>query len=138
MVSLSVAGKTYTVEFRHITKLGKRHELYQRAPIKAITTCVVVADGFIAIDNSICADGDNFSRQEGRDRAFNKVLMHHTPLRKIKSELLGEYLKSTGRPKPAPTVALLSPEERQRRIDAGEEVRNIRRIVRSQVARSAK
>jgi hypothetical protein len=52
--------------------------------------------------------------------------------------LLGEYLKSTGRPKPAPTIALLSPEERQRRIDAGEEVRNIRRIVRSQVARSAK
>jgi len=130
MVQLNVCGKTYKVEFRHVTKLGKRRELYARAPIKAITTCVVVAldDNFIAIDNAICAEGDNFSRKEGRNRAFNKVLAHHTPLREIKSKLLGEYLKQTNQfPTKEIQKPAISEAERRKRIDAGSSVREHRK-----------
>lgn len=136
MLQLTVCGKTYKVEFRHVTKLGKRRELYERAPIKAITTCVVVADGFIAIDNAICSDQDNFSRKEGRDRAFNKVLAHHTPLREIKLAMLNEYLRATKKPGRGAigVKRQISQVERHNRIEAGAAVREMRRLRRSTIA----
>ncbi len=49
MIVTEIAGKEYHIEFRHITKYGKNAQLRSRAPIRAISTCVIVSDYFIAI-----------------------------------------------------------------------------------------
>jgi len=110
MLKLTINDHLYVLEFRHITKSGKRRQLYGRAPIKAVTTCVIAAFDltqipgdrtdleFIAIDNSICALDDNFSRREGRKNALRKVLRHCGALKGVKQELWDKYLAADPRP----------------------------------------
>ncbi len=129
MITLQVAGKFYSIEFRHATRLGKRHELSDKSPIKAITTCVVAAGGLIAIESAVCSDSDNFSRQRGRDLAFGKVLARCPSLRAVRMSFIDAYVKATGvlLPCKAPRKAKkLSADEWQRRVDDGKEVRAAR------------
>lgn len=78
-MDLIVGDQTYRVEFRYVTKLGKRPELRSGA-VKAVTTAVLIAGApryrtpLVAIDNALCSDTDNFSRNEGRMRSFKKLL----------------------------------------------------------------
>ena len=121
----------YFVEFRHVTKLGKRRELYDRYPVKAVTTCVIVVkttpwtgaeqdEGeirFIAIGNAICANDDNFSRREGRLKAFDKALRHcgaFSGRNGLKAALIEAYLQIDSDP-PVREHKPLSPEEIDRR-----------------------
>lgn len=96
MITLQVGCKTYKVEFRHLTRLGKRRELGDKSPIKAITTCVVAAGGLIAIESAVCSDSDNFSRQLGRDLALGKVLARCSELRAVRMSFVDAYIKATG------------------------------------------
>ena len=102
-MNLTVNDKQYRIEFRYITKLGKLAQLH-RGPIKAITTCVVIEIGgsFIAIDNTLCLDSDNFSRREGRLRSLNKLLDHCGLLRAVKPDFFNEYIKLDPGPPPQP------------------------------------
>ena len=130
MITLSVAGKIYKVEFRHVTRLGKRHELSDKSPIKAITTCVIVSDDLIAIASAVCADGPiNFSRQMGRDLALDKVLARRSELRAVRMSFVDAYVKAAGKllPRKAPRkTRKLSANEHQRCVDDGKEVRAAR------------
>lgn len=110
MLNLTINDRLYLIEFRHVTKFGKRRQLFDRAPVNAVTTCVIACFSpvivpnaaafqpvakveFIAIDNSICALGDNFSRREGRKVALRKALKHCGALKDIKGELWATYLE---------------------------------------------
>jgi len=129
VITLQVAGKFYNVEFRHVMRLGKRHELGDRSPIKAITICVVAADGLIAIESAVCSDGDNFSRQRGRGLALAKALARCSELRAIRMSFVDAYVRATGvlLPRKAPRkTKKLSADEHQRRVDDGKEVRAAR------------
>lgn len=92
MISLYVGHKAYNVEFRHITKYGKNPQLRSRAPLKAVTTCVLVDHDFIAIDNALCSEMDNFCRQEGRLRSLRKLLRHCAALRDMAPQIWIHYL----------------------------------------------
>lgn len=104
MLSIKINDRLFVVEFRHVTMSGKRRQLYDRSPVKAISTCVIAcfdteptdsgasALKFIAIDNSICALSDNFSRREGRKNAVRKVLKHCGALKQVAQELWTAYL----------------------------------------------
>ena len=91
MIKLNVNGVEYNLEFRHVTKLGKRAQLH-RGSVKAVTTCVITTENWIAIDNSLCTDSDNFSRREGRWRALRKLLDHCGALKEIRLALWAAYL----------------------------------------------
>ena len=92
MTTIRIGEDSYTIEFRHLTKLGKRPAL-RKAPVKAVTTCVIVVRSphghlkLIAIDNAICSDADNFSRLRGRWLAFKKTLERCGALKKVAFEL---------------------------------------------------
>lgn len=96
-MDLTIKDQTYQVEFRYITKYGKGAQLH-RGPVKAVTTCVLIAGAprfgarpLIAIDSTLCAGSDNFSRPEGRRRAFHKLLDHCGALRGVKADLWVEF-----------------------------------------------
>lgn len=105
MVKLFVDNRLYFVEFRHITKFGKKAQLHSRAPISAVTTCSIIlvdANGepeFVAMDSAICSNEDNFWRMEGRLRSLKKVLRHCGALRGHRDNLWHEYQKVVGIPK---------------------------------------
>jgi hypothetical protein len=127
MTEVKIDGEVFRIEFRHITKLGKHRQLFDRAPIKAVTTCVIATDTFIAIDNAICANEDNFSRRQGRIRALDKVLKHCGALKKVSAALMSYYITSVDPPTPVTVIKpSLSEAERQTRIQAGEKVHNER------------
>lgn len=96
MTTIRIGEDSYTIEFRHLTKLGKRPAL-RKAPVKAVTTCVIVVHGpdehlkLIAIDNAICSDADNFSRPRGRWLAFKKTLERCGALKNVAFELGSAY-----------------------------------------------
>lgn len=116
--AVGIQGR-YFVEFRHVTKLGKRRELYDRCPVKAVTTCAIYAEGkFIAIGNAICANDDNFSRREGRLKAFDKALRHCGAFNGMKAALVEAYLQIDPDP-PARQREQLSLEEKEQRKAAG-------------------
>jgi hypothetical protein len=88
---LSVNDQSFVLRFRYITKLGKRAEL-RHGPVRAVTTAVLLASGprftnLVAIDNALCSEADNFSRKEGRARAFKKLLDHCGALREFRVPL---------------------------------------------------
>ncbi len=90
MITLTVNGTDYKLEFRHVTKMGKRAQLH-RGSVKAVTTCVITTENWIAIDKSLCTDEDNFSRREGRWRALRKLLDHCGALKEIRLQLWAAY-----------------------------------------------
>jgi hypothetical protein len=95
-MNLTVKDQKFELEFRHVTKLGKHAQLH-KGSVKAVTTCVLMSGaprfskGLIAIDNALCVDGDNFSRREGRNRAFRKLLDHCGALRDLRVDLWEQY-----------------------------------------------
>jgi hypothetical protein len=96
-MTLTVGEQTFRLEFRYVTKLGKRAQLH-RGPIKAVTTAVLIAGAprfrtapLVAIDNALCSEADNFSRTEGRMRAFKKLLEHCGALRDMRGDLWEEF-----------------------------------------------
>ena len=136
MIELTVNDREFSVEFRHVTKLGKRRELFDRCPVKAVTTCVILATeklelddpirvSFIAIGNAICANNDNFSRRAGRLRAFDKALRHCGAFNGIRSALVEAYLQVDPDP-PVRQHESLSLEEIEQRRAAGASVYVIR------------
>jgi hypothetical protein len=145
MVKLSVDGKTYIVEFRHITKQGKHAELGSRLPIKAVTVCSVIRMGdtrpdFIAMETAICSPEDPFSRIEGRLRSLKKVLRRCGSLKTVRARLWVQYQNETGVPRNQVCLfednelrryfvrvpAILSDDEKQGLVDAGSDVREER------------
>ena len=138
MTHLLINGRKYSIEFRHVTKLGKRAQLYSRAPVAAVTTCVILQhnegkDPVIAIDNSICSNDDNFSRYEGRVRALHKALDHCGALRDDKAALLQEYLEiETGGQAGPPRRQKMPDAEKDRLRLAGEPKRIERRSARGE------
>ncbi len=75
MTFLTVGTETYGVEFRHRTQRLSPHQkrppgLSERAPVKGITTCVIVNGHQVGIGTALCVTGDNFSRRMGMDRSF--------------------------------------------------------------------
>jgi hypothetical protein len=128
-VILIVDNQIYRVEFHHKTKLGKRAGL-RKAPLKAITTCVLVRDNLIAIENALCAESDNFCRRDGRVKAFDKLLRYCGALRAVAADLWIEYLKIDPPPAPRARKEKLPPMERERRKAAGQEGKVERRLER--------
>jgi len=119
MLKLLLNDKSYIVEWRHIKKGGKRAQLH-RGHVKAVSTCVIVCqniaqespDGaitkinFIAIDNALCSDLDNFSRREGRKLSLRKVLKHCGALKDVRVEIWEHWRKKD----PAPARILRDPD----------------------------
>lgn len=103
MITLKVNGTDYKIEFRHVTKLGKRAQLH-RGSVKAVTVCVVTTDKWQAIDVALCADSDNFSRWQGRHCALLKLLEHCRALKDDAPPLLGKYLEIDPYPVRPPKV----------------------------------
>jgi len=134
MSQLLVNNTPYRIEFRHISKHGKRAQLH-KGSVQAVTTCVVMAENFIAIDNALCVEGDVFSRREGRMRALNKVLDHCAPLRKIKSDFFNEYVKIDPDPKPVLRRERLSQEKVAELKACGQEGKALRRNRRKEARR---
>ena len=152
MIKFTAGNKSYVVEFRHITTLGKRAQLHSRtSPIKAVTTCVIIEEGStaIAVDNSICSLLDGFSRLEGRLRSLHKLLRHNKNFQGNRNNMWFAYLEAAKVPQerrvdfdkkdevtgqyvifaPAEvkrSTPKLSDEEKQRRRDSGREVREKR------------
>jgi hypothetical protein len=128
MAKLTVNEKTYRIEFRHISKLGKRSQLH-RGSVQAVTTCVVIADDFIAIDNALCVDGDTFSRRVGRLRSLLKLLDHCGPLRAIKTDFVNAYVENLDPqpvpPEPRPQVIISS--ERKAELKAAGQAGKVER-----------
>jgi len=104
MLKLDIDDRSYILEFRHVTKTGKRAQLH-RGSVKAVTTCVIVCYGhlphdnvlgpeiqFIAIDNALCSDSDNFWRREGRKRSLRKCLQHCGALKNVREQLWAAWL----------------------------------------------
>lgn len=117
---LTVNDQKYRIEFHHKTKLGKRAGL-RKAPLKAITTCVLVRDNLIAIENTLCAESDNFCRRDGRVKAFDKLLRYCGALRGVAADLWTEYLKADPPPVHRENAPEFSPEEKARRKAAGQD-----------------
>jgi hypothetical protein len=146
MVKIATEDGTYLIEFRHMSKHGKRARLRARAPVNALTVCSIVkvdkdnVAKFIASDASICSNHDNFSRLEGRLRALKKVLKYNLVFKDVRSVIWFLYQKETGVPLDLITgfdenalmvrferdQVILGPEEIQRRIDAGQAIREER------------
>ena len=133
MFKIELADKTYRIEFRHCTKLGKHPRLSKRSPIKAITTCVIACDDFISIESAVCASEDNFSRAVGRAISLLKAV-DRSPLLKLRHSFIAKYLdtkeegpfnREMGIKQDRPAI---SPEEKQRRIKEGEPIRLARRV----------
>ena len=145
MIELRVSDNTeFVIEFRHVSNLGKRPSLEPRYPIRAITTCVVVAPrpgaeesggewlNFIAIESAVCVETDHFSRYQGRLRSLRKVLQRSGALKDYAEQIWREYQAQAG-VRPEDSTALdsgklpkmkvvkvkLSNEERQQRFEAG-------------------
>jgi hypothetical protein len=122
MIHLLVNGRKYSIEFRHVTKLGKKPELYSRAPFQAITTCVIIQDHsvhpVVAIGNAVCSNLDNFSRCAGRNISLQRALVRCGAFRKDALELLHQYLRTEDR-KPVPALMTLSAAEKERRKAEG-------------------
>ncbi len=104
MIRITLENKTYAIEFRHIRQAGKRPRLGRRAAIRAVTTCAIVACNddvpavaFIAIDNAVCDDEDNFSRHQGRDLALRKTLQQGV-FREVGQRIMDEYDRLTAKP----------------------------------------
>ncbi len=117
MTKLTIYGKEYKLEFRHVRPKAPAGDGDRRSP-GAITTCVIVADDFIAIDNAVCANGDNFSRRTGRLLALKKVVTNCGALREMQQAFLSQYIQASP-PKPVKVRRPLSEAVRQARIDAG-------------------
>jgi hypothetical protein len=99
MIHIEANGRAYSIEFRHVRKGAKRSGLGDKAPIRAVATCVVLGWGeqqltidFIAVEHAICSNADVFSRAEGRFRAFMRVLERCGRLRDVRAELLNAYV----------------------------------------------
>jgi hypothetical protein len=99
MLTLITKGHRLLIEWRHISKMGKRAQLHKGA-VKAITTCTVVAlrsehndVEFIASDTTLCSEADNFSRREGRKRSLRKLLSHCGALKDVREFIWAEWLK---------------------------------------------
>jgi hypothetical protein len=125
MITLTVGGKEYKVEFRHLIREGKKPGLGRNCPVRAITTAVIVGDGFIAIDSAVCSNTDNFSREVGRNRALWKALKH-APLKDVRATFFSIYMEH--RPQHvgyAPTQKVTK-ELRDELIKSGESVRKLR------------
>lgn len=118
-MDLTVNNKQYRIEFRHISKHGKRAQLH-KGSVQAVTTCVLIADQFIAIDNALCSASDLFSRREGRMRALNKLLDHCGPMRAIKGDFFSAYLKLDPEPVLVERHARLTDEQRAELKAAGQ------------------
>jgi hypothetical protein len=126
MHQIIIDGKVYRLEFRHKTVAGHPPEfhpkLHPKGSVRAITTCVLVGDDFIAIENAVCSMDDCFSRKEGRRVAFQKLLktvgrLQGTPKTEITFQPALKHLwagpPKPKAPRPKPTAAELV--ERQRR-----------------------
>ena len=111
MIRLSIEDRIYHVEFRHTQREGKHPALGPRAPIRAITTCVIIIaidplitvndlPGilFTAIGTALCANDDDFSRQTGRHVAFSKAVTQCGALRGVKMALTAAYLEHDAPP----------------------------------------
>ncbi len=127
MLKLTVAEKEYRVEFKHLLSYGKRPALRRDGEIKAMTMCLVSCENFAAMDISACDRFDNFSRREGRWRAFNKVLARCAPLRNLALDFEAAMLELDPEPEPViKIVKVLSIEEKAALIEAGSSVRRMR------------
>jgi hypothetical protein len=124
MICLTVDDRLYHVEFRHVRKDGAHPALGRRAPIHAITTCVIIATKageplglepseilFTAIGNAICALDDAFSRRKGRLLSFYKAVTHCGALRDVREALLAAYLNHDPDPCVEIRPALTQPEK---------------------------
>lgn len=132
MTRVEINGVEYLIEFRHVAKVGKHRQLFDRAPIRAVTTCVIATDTFIAIDNAICANEDNFSRRQGRIKALQKVIKHCGALRDVAPILMNWYLTTVD---PAPAMIRihtpLTDADKRELIRLGEQTRNERKVRRA-------
>lgn len=117
MITLYIEDRLYHVEFRHVRKDGANPALGRRAPIAAITTCVILASSpheprqFVAIGNAICALDDAFSRRKGRLLSFYKAVTHCGALRDVREALLAAYLHQDPGPLVEVRPALTQPEK---------------------------
>ncbi len=68
-MKVNCKGVDYQVEFRHI----RQHRLKE---VSMITTCVLICDRFVVIENSVCSSLDNFSRPDGRKLALEKIFKY--------------------------------------------------------------
>jgi hypothetical protein len=130
MLKLSIGDVDYQVEFRHIKKDGKRAQLHERAPIRAVTVCTVLGEDFIATDVAICADVDQFSRARGRDLSFNRVVKHCSRLREAKDELFAAYMDATHRA-PRPEKSRMDDDSKVALRELGHAVREQRKQLRA-------
>jgi hypothetical protein len=134
-MKLTLNEKEYRVEFHHKTKLGKRAGL-RNAPVKAVTTCVLIRDNLIAIENALCSEQDNFCRRDGRLHAFEKLLRYCGALRDVAADLWVEYLKIDPPVPPRLRKETLPAEERERLKEAGQ-ANKVERRMQRKLARDA-
>lgn len=140
MQSFTIANRVYTIEFRHARRDGHHPSLAQRGPIRAITTCIVVAQAasqdhstqlplFIACESVVCVEEDRFSRAFGRANALWKVVTRCAPLRKANAgaELFNLFLRSEMDKNPLPTPHTPLSEDRRAELIEGGRVKRLAR-----------
>ncbi len=126
MFKITIGEVDYSVDFRHKTMEGKRHQLNRRSPVKAITTCVISSRDFVAIDNAICVLGDQFSRWAGRTTSFNHLIRNCKAFKpEVSVALATRFLELNPPPikQKERIIPQVSDEEKQRRIAAGADIR---------------
>lgn len=132
MFSMSIGEEVYSVDFRHKTIEGKRAQLSRRSPVKAITTCVVSSNGFVAIDNAICVLEDQFSRWAGRTNSFNHLIRNCKALKPEVQDALQNRFSELNPPpiiQKERLVVQLTDIEKKERILAGAEIKARRAAV---------
>lgn len=146
MITLIADSRHFLVEFRHQRTARRFLEISSRAPIQAITTCVIIAleQGelepsaieFVAMGTAVCLKGDNFSRREGRLRSFSKAVRDCGALNGCKVALLAAYMEQDSDPPAREKTPKLTDAEKTDRWETGWQKRKQREARRAQGARS--
>lgn len=130
-------GKIFNIEFRHRRRTGKFPELHAKAPINAVTQCVLYGidgDGKTRIvqGSAICLLTDQFSRPTGRLMSFYDafgrmqgafMLKHANAIRASYTERFAhDIFEERSRKRPAALLELEqprrpTPEERAQRAE---------------------
>lgn len=128
MIRLTIEDSPYAfeVEFLHARADGPHAALGRRSTVAAITTCVIVAvtlgvEGrraarleYFAIGNAVCELGDQFSRREGRWKAFAKAVHQCGMLFPQRVALLDAYAQHDPGPPPREPHTLTAAEKTAR------------------------
>jgi hypothetical protein len=143
MIDIILDGRVFEIAFRHTRyEHGATHALKRHAPVRAITTCVVIVHNqvcgeieYVALGNAVCLREDQFSRHFGRHAAVLNAVTHcGALLLDDKFNLLRQYALVDPQPPAQHARPKLDSVEQVKRWGAGWEQRQRRATARQKGA----